>query len=298
MTLISITEHDFAGMTGLTADLYTVRRELLESNISITETSADVFEGTSSVELKGTIYVLHVYSSLGVLIARKSYRASAPPPTHQSEHMPDGTEDQMLRHNGTEFAATNFANIVHSVANDLQGYYTYITDFYDDSTVNATQELVEEVWTDLAPQVYYDTKKLPDEIADEHVANGGNPFLDANFSEFSLGGCGSDTTHLVRTLLRFDPEEDESQLDFRLFCTTNDYTQSNGGITDFTIEKQGLVMTQGADRWYSDEVLIAFYTGGSLQGYDRDSAGSFRVQVKGTTAGTLEVQALTVTMSL
>ena len=141
-------------------------------------------------------------------------------------------------------------------------------------------------------------KKLPDEIADEHVANGGNPFLDANFNEFSLGGCGSDTTHLVRTLLRFDPEEDESQLDFRLVCTTNAYTQSVGGITDFTIDKQGLVMTQGADRWYSDEVLIAFYTGGSLQGHDRASAGSFRVQVKSTTAGTLEVQALTVTMSL
>ena len=299
MASISLSLPRLAGQTGLTLEVRnSERRELLEDGIALTETSTGVFEGTSVHDLGGYTYIMIVHYPSGDVAATKKYSIHPGPPSHDSGHLPAGSEDQMLRHNGTEYVSKDFSSIVHSTANDLQGYYTYVTNFYDDTTPNATQEIQEEVWTDLSPDVFYDTRKMPDLIETAHESNSGNPFLDTDYNKFSLAGCGSDTTHLVRVLLRFDPDQDESQLDFRLFCETNEYTQNNGGLTDFTIDKQGLVMTQGANRFYSDEILIGFFTGGSLGGSTRENAGNFKVQVKGSCDGTLEVQAFTITMSL
>ena len=102
---------------------------------------------------------------------------------------------------------------------------------------------------------------------------------------------------IVRSVFRFEPDTDETDLDMRLHFTTNTATQATG-LTNFNIEKQALVMTVGAAVTYTSETLISFFVGDTLYGDTKADAGSFCVEVNGTTDGTLEVLSLNVMVDI
>lgn len=214
----------------------------------------------------------------------------------------DGTEGQLLQHNGSNFVGVGSTAFSDHVINEGQGYYAYTTDYYTVGTANTTQEIEEGVWTLLQPQVasggLYNHQPGP-----MLRCNNGDPWVGSGATigtgqtEFSLAGTKPGTSCIVRSVFRFEPDTDETDLDMRLHFTTNTATQGTG-LTNFNLEKQALVMTVGAAVTYTSETLISFFVGDTLYGDTKADAGRFCVQVNGTTDGTLEVLGLTVMVDI
>tara|TARA_R100001463_G_scaffold72993_1_gene126870 strand:+ start:266 stop:856 length:591 start_codon:yes stop_codon:yes gene_type:complete len=191
-------------------------------------------------------------------------------------------------------------DVIRTVTNRSQGYYSVVTKFYSDSETNTTQDLAPNTWTQL--NVSELVSNLNDfspteskNIPDGSVYGDGNGIYDSTNDRFSLAGLEDGSHCIVRVLLRCDPEEDESQLDIRLRFQTNPATVA-GGLTEFSIETIMLSMTQGADRWYADEDLISFFVSDSLSGTNWDNSGSFVVEGRSTVACTVEMLGLTLMM--
>ena len=209
-----------------------------------------------------------------------------------------GTSGQLLQHDGSSFVGIASTGFRDYTINYGQGYYAYTTDYYTVGVANTTQEIEEGVWTLIQPQVastgLYNHQPTP-----MQVANNGDPWVGSGATigtgqtEFSLAGLSSGSHCIVRSVFRFEPDTDETDLDMRLHFTTNTATQGTG-LTNFNISKQALVMTVGAAVTYTSETLISFFVGDTLSGVTTADAGSFCVEVNGTTDGTLEILGLTV----
>ena len=90
-------------------------------------------------------------------------------------------------------------------------------------------------------------------------ANNGNPWIGAGATvgtgqtEFSLAGLDAGSTVIVRIASQFNPDDDNTNLDFALNFTTNPATQA-AGTTSFSITReQALIMNEGADQNYISE---------------------------------------------
>ena len=212
-----------------------------------------------------------------------------------------GTGD-FLQYDGSEYVGIASTGIRENTTNYGQGYYAYTTDYYTVGVANTTQEIEEGVWELIMPQVASDGlyNHQPTPMQD---ANNGNPWVGTGATigtgqtEFSLAGAESGSMVIVRSVFRFEPDTDETDLDMRLHFTTNTATQGTG-LTNFNIEKQALVMTVGAAVTYASETMISFFVGDTLAGLTTTDAGRFCVQVNGTTDGTLEVLSLTVMVDI
>lgn len=213
-----------------------------------------------------------------------------------------GTIGQLLQHDGNDFVGIASTGFRDYVINQGQGYYAYTTDFYTVGVANTTQEIEEGVWTLLQPQVASDGLYNYQPTC-MNEANSGDPWIGAGATigtgqtEFSLAGTKAGTMCLVRTLIRFEPDTDETDLDLRLHFTTNTATQGTG-LTNFNTEKQALVMTTGAGVTYSSEEIISFFVGETLEGDTKADAGSFCIECNATTDGTLEIQGVTVMIDI
>ena len=207
-------------------------------------------------------------------------------------------QSEFLSYNGSEYVGIASTGYRDYVINQGQGYYAYTTDFYTVGVANTTQEIEEGVWTLLQPQVastglYNEQPTCMDE------ANSGDPWVGSGATigtgqtEFSLAGTKPGTMCLVRTLIRFEPDTDETDLDLRLHFTTNTATQGTG-LTTFNTEKQALVMQTGAGVTYTSEEIISFFVGDTLYGDTKADAGRFCIECNATTDGTLEIQGVTV----
>ena len=209
-----------------------------------------------------------------------------------------GTAGQLLQHDGNDFVGIASTGFRDYVIDHGQGYYAYTTDYYTVGVANTTQEIEEGVWTLIQPQVA-SGGLYNHQPTGMNEANSGNPWIGAGATigtgqtEFSLAGTEPGTSCLVRTVIRFEPDTDEADLDMRLHFTANTATQGTG-LTNFNIEKQALVMTVGAAVTYTSETLISFFVGDTLYGDTKSDAGSFRIEVNGTTDGTLEILGVTV----
>ena len=213
-----------------------------------------------------------------------------------------GSSGQLLQHDGSSFVGIASTGFRDYVINQGQGYYAYTTDFYTTGVGNTTQEIEEGVWTLLQPQVASDgLYNHQPTCMDE--ANSGDPWVGSGATigtgqtEFSLAGTKPGTMCLVRTLIRFEPDTDETDLDLRLHFTTNTATQGTG-LTTFNTEKQALVMTTGAGVTYSSEEIISFFVGDTLYGDTKADAGRFCIEANATTDGTLEIQGVTVMIDI
>ena len=216
--------------------------------------------------------------------------------------LPSGTAGQLLQHDGSSFVGIASTGFRDYVINQSQGYYAYTTDFYTTGVGNTTQEIEEGVWTLLQPQVA-STGLYNEQPTCMVEANSGDPWVGSGATigtgqtEFSLAGTKAGTMCLVRTLIRFEPDTDETDLDLRLKFTTNTATQGTG-LTNFYTEKQALVMTTGAGVTYSSEEIISFFVGETLEGTTKADAGKFCIEANATTDGTLEIQGVTVMVDI
>jgi hypothetical protein len=210
-----------------------------------------------------------------------------------------GTAGQFLQHNGTEFVGVGSTAVTDTIRNASQGFYGYTTDFYTVGVANTVQELGEDEYDLVMPQVAVGGtySYLPTRM---HTCNNGDPWVGSGATigtgqtEFSLAGTIARSTVLVRFAYDFRPDVDDSDLDLRLHFTTNTATQTGIALTNFDIDKQGLVCAVGAGVTYSGETLISFFVGDTLSGDTKSEAGRFCIQANASDGGELEVKALNI----
>ncbi len=295
MASISLNEQPLSGLTGLTIDVLTASRDVVETGVSLTETSAGVFEGTTVDDLDGNQYLLLIKSSAGVILTTQVYRSQPPVPTHDSEHMPDGTLGQVLVHNGTEFVARDFESLSSEAGEDVQGHYALLTNFYfvggqPTETIVDTDDV--NTWIDINfdtdTQGKFDYR--PDKMKDARIAGHTGAGTQADPILFSLEGLSLRSSANFRASMTFEPEIDESQVEVRLL-----FTRHSGAIPDtqFPIQDTALTMTQGADIEYAADPILSFFVGDTIDTNGVGDAGSCQFQVKSTTEGILRMRALT-----
>jgi len=185
-----------------------------------------------------------------------------------------------------------------SELSNAQGFIGYITNYYNFDGSNPSQTLVADEWTDLEPTI----TTLYDERTDAMKLGSPEGYLPESHSEhghdthgsnhFSLAGLENGSFCSVRILYNMTPEIDESSSQVRLHFSTN-ATAQESGLTEFTIQAQSLVMSQGAQETYSDENLISFFVGDTLSGLTEEEAGSFHIQVKSSVESDLEILGVT-----
>ena len=209
-----------------------------------------------------------------------------------------GTSGQILQHNGSEYVGVSSVGL-GTFFNDLhQGYYRYSTNYYTTGVANTVQTLPADEFVMIQPTVR--TNKvdfMPKKMLD---ANNNNPWIGAGATigtgqtEFSLAGLDDGSTVLVRIASQFNPDIDNTNLDFRLNFTTNPTTQGYG-TTNFSITReQALICNEGADQNYISEIVMNFYVGSSLSGLTTTTAGSFNVSARASDEGDFEMMALTI----
>ena len=209
-----------------------------------------------------------------------------------------GTSGQILQHNGSEYVGVSSVGL-GTFFNDLhQGYYRYSTNYYTTGVANTVQTLPADEFVLIQPSVR--TNKvdfMPQKMLD---ANNNNPWIGAGATigtgqtEFSLAGLDDGSTVIVRIASQFNPDIDNTNLDFRLNFTTNPTTQGYG-TTNFSITReQALICNEGADQNYLSETLMNFYVGSSLSGMTTTTAGSFNISARASDEGDFEMMALTI----
>ena len=186
-----------------------------------------------------------------------------------------------------------------SVRDSIQGYYAYSSDFYTVGVANTTQELEEDVFTLVQPQIgaagtQYHLPTVMSDIFGQNPWVGTGATIGTGQTQFSLAGLSSGASATVRVGCQFNPDVDNTNLDVRLTFTTNTATQGTG-LTNFSITKeQALIMNEGADQNYSSESVFSFFVGDTLEGTTKANAGSFNIQVRSSELGTFEMAAFAV----
>jgi len=267
---------------------------VIESGVVLAETSAGVFEGSSVSELPGTVYILEILKD-GLLVKTLTYRASPVPPTHDSEHMPDGSADQVLIHNGTEFRSVDNDVISDLVADDIQGYYGLLTNFYFTGAAPTVTEIGEDDvdnWVDINFDVdalgNFDNRPTAMRIANAVGHTGaGTP---ADPVVFLIEGLTTRASVNFRASLTFEPDVDEAQLETRLLFDRHSGTTPS---EQFPIADVSLNMNNGADLEYDAEPMLSFFVGDTIDTNGAGDAGKCRFQVRSTVEGTLRMRALT-----
>ena len=208
------------------------------------------------------------------------------------------TEGQILQHNGTEIVGVSSVGLGTYFNDQQQGYYRYSTHYYSSGIANTVQTLPADTFVLVQPAVRSNkTQFMPQVMLD---ANGGDPWVGSGATigtgqtEFSLAGLDAGSSVIVRIAAQFDPDIDNTNVDFALNFTTNPATQA-AGTTNFSVTReQALICNEGADQPYIGETLINFYLGSSLAGLTTTDAGSFNVTVRASDEGDLEMMALTI----
>ena len=209
-----------------------------------------------------------------------------------------GTSGQLLQHNGSDYVGVSSVGIATFINDYHQGYYRYSTNYYTAGVANTVQTLPSDEFVLIQPSVRTNkTAYMPQVMLD---ANNGNPWVGSGATvgtgqtEFSLAGLDEGSTVIVRIASQFNPDDDNTNLDFALNFTTNPTTQGYG-TTHFSITReQALICNEGADQNYISEILMNFYVGSSLSGLTTTTAGSFNISARSSSEGDLEMMALTI----
>jgi hypothetical protein len=186
-----------------------------------------------------------------------------------------------------------------AVRDEIQGYYAYSTDLYTVGVANTSQELEEDTFTLVQPQIgaagtQYHLPTVMSDVFGQNPWVGTGATIGTGQTQFSLAGLSSGASATVRVGCQFNPDVDNTNLDVRLTFTTNTATQGTG-LTNFSITKeQALIMNEGADQNYSSESVFSFFVGDTLEGTTKENAGSFNIQVRSSELGTFEMAAFAV----
>ena len=296
MATFTIAIANLAGQTGLTATVHEITGSAVNSTpVALTESPAGEFTGTIPQNLDGIYYKIVVHNASGEVAYERVYRAAALLPRHDSEHMPDGSVGQVLIHNGTEFAATNFEALSNETADDVQGYYGLLTNFYFTGSV-ATLTEIETDDVDQWLDINFDTDALgkfnnrPDSMKLANIIGHEGTGTVADPIVFLLEGLTTAASCNFRASLTFEPDVDEAQLETRLIFDRHSGTTPSD---QFPIADVSLNMTQGADVEYDAEPMLSFFVGDTIDTNGVGDAGKCRFQVRSSVEGTLRMRALT-----
>ena len=209
-----------------------------------------------------------------------------------------GTEGQLLQHDGSDYVGVSSVGIATFINNHHQGYYRYSTNYYTAGVANTVQTLPADEFVLIQPSVRTNRfEYLPQKMLN---VNNNDPWIGAGATigtgqtEFSLGGLDEGSTVIVRIASQFNPDIDNTNVDFSLNFTTNPTTQGYGTTNFSIVREQGLICNEGADQNYLSETLMNFYVGSSLSGMTTTTAGSFNLSVRASDEGDFEMLALTV----
>ena len=209
-----------------------------------------------------------------------------------------GTTGQVLMHNGSEYVGVHSVGLGTFFNNLHQGYYRYTTDYYTTGVANTVQSLPADTFVLIQPQVRTNkTDFMPLKML---TANNNDPWIGAGATigtgqtEFSLAGTDAGSSVIVRIAAQFNPDIDNTNLDFSLNFTTNPTTQSFGTTHFSVIREQAVICNEGAEQNYISETLINFYVGNSLAGLTTTDAGSFNLSARASDEGEFEMLALTI----
>ena len=209
-----------------------------------------------------------------------------------------GSAGTIIQHNGTEFVGVTSVGLGTFFNDFHQGYYRYSTHYYSTGIANTVQTLPADEFVLIQPSVRTNkTDFMPLKMLE---VNNNNPWVGTGATigtgqtSFSLAGLDDGSSVVVRIAASFNPDIDNTNLDFKLEFTTNTATQA-AGTTNFSVTReQALICNEGADQPYISETLINFYVGSSLSGMTTTTAGSFKVCARASDEGELEMMALTV----
>ena len=187
---------------------------------------------------------------------------------------------------------TDQQNVIDDIAGNLQGYYALLSNFYFTGG-QATETIIPvesvDTWLDVEltvdPQGTFDYRPTPMKTAQTtgHSGTGanGDPII------FKLEGLTQTAAGRVRTVLSFDPDEDNSTLELRILFTRHSGTTPS---TDFSIEGTAVSMETGADEVYVATPSIDFFVGDTIDTNGAGDAGTFKVQIKTSSAGTISLK--------
>ena len=209
-----------------------------------------------------------------------------------------GTVGQLLQHDGSDYVGVSSVGLATYFNDYHQGYYRYSTHYYSAGIANTVQTLPADQFVMIQPSVrsnkvqYLPKKMLNANSNDPWVGTGAS--VGTGQTEFSLAGLDEGSTVVVRIASQFNPDIDNTNLDFALNFTTNPSTQA-AGSTNFSITReQALICNEGADQNYISETLMNFYVGSSLSGLTTQTAGTFNISARASDEGDLEMMALTI----
>jgi hypothetical protein len=209
-----------------------------------------------------------------------------------------GAQGQFLQHTGSEVVGVSSVGIATFINDYHQGYYRYTTDHYTAGVANTTQALPADEFVLIQPQVRTNrTKFMPQKMLE---ANNNDPWvgtgatIGTGHTTFSLAGLDAGSSVIVRIASSFNPDVDNTNVDFKLVFTTNPTTQGFGVTTFDVTREQGLICNEGADQPYISETLINFYVGNSLSGLTTADAGTFSLHARASDEGEFEMMALTI----
>lgn len=202
----------------------------------------------------------------------------------------------VLDSNDTSLAATGtnkkaeISNIVANASLATQGYYAVLTDFYFTSgepTVTEITVAEANTWVDVDFNVAtggtFDRRPITMKMSDPTG-------WDETTGFFNLEGLTTTAFCSFRASMSFEPDEDEGQLEARLFFERHTGTVPND---PFPIEDVILTMNQGADIEYPAEPLLSFFVGDTIDTNSEGDAGRCKFQIKSSVAGTVRMRALT-----
>lgn len=179
-------------------------------------------------------------------------------------------------------------SLIEKAGRITQGYYSVLSDFYFDSGVATETEIdAIDTWTDVLFDVHesgtFDFRPIGMQEADATGWDSGSGF-------FNLEGLTLTAFCSFRASFTFEPDDDEGQLEVRLFFNRHTGTVPND---PFPIESVALTMNQGAGKEYPADPILSFFVGDTIDTNGVGDAGKCKFQVKSTVPGTIYMRALT-----
>lgn len=181
----------------------------------------------------------------------------------------------------------NISSQLDNISDYTQGYYAMLTRFYEDGTTTDTVVSAADVgsWIDVefTPYQTFDNRPL---IMKQEYPQGFN----SSTKEFYLAGLDQNSYANFRASMSFEPEDDEGQLEVRLFFERNSV---GSALDSFPIETTLPEMGQGAGKDYPSEPLLSFFVGDTIEYLSPTDLGKCKFQIKSTVEGILKMRALT-----
>lgn len=202
--------------------------------------------------------------------------------------------DALLANADGTFVPVALETIINQATLATQGYFSLLSSFYFTPGV-ATETTIdvadENIWVDVNFVVYDggSDEGLFDKRPTAMKEANGIAFDEAT-GFFTLEGLDTNSFCFFRASMTFEPEEDEGELQARLFFERHSNTTP---ADPFPIEDVVATMSQGADIEYPVEPFLSFFVGDTIDTNAPGDSGKCKFQIKSSVAGIVRMRALT-----